>query len=62
MLWVKVLLFTKNADFLQNNADICKIKRVLVLKGIFFETAYVFVLKYQIWSLEVWIHHRKRNP
>ena len=52
MLWVKVQFFTKNADFLQNNANISKIKRVLVLKGIFFETKYVFVLTYQIWSLE----------
>ena len=34
MLWEKVLFFTKNADFLQNNADISKIKGVLVLAGI----------------------------
>ena len=52
MLWVKVLFFTKNADFLQKNAEINKIKGILVLKGIFYETTYVFVLTYQIWSLE----------
>ena len=52
MFWVKVLFFTKNADFLQKNAEINKIKGVLVLKGIFYETTYVFVLTYQIWSLE----------
>ena len=34
MLWEKVLFFTKNADFLQNNADISKIKGALVLAGI----------------------------
>ena len=45
MLSVKVLFFTKNAD-------ISKIKAVLVLKGIFFETTNVFVLTYQIESLE----------
>ena len=44
-LWVKVLFFTKNAD-------ISKIKAVLVLKVIFFETTYVFVFTYQIESLE----------
>ena len=32
----------------KKNADISKIKRVLVLKGIFSETAYVCVLTYQI--------------
>ena len=53
MLWEKVLFFTKNADFLQNNADISKIKGVLVLAGIIFETTYMFVLPYQIWSLEL---------
>ena len=52
MLWVKVLFFTKNADFLQKYADISKIKGVLLLKGIFFETTYLFVLTHQIWSLE----------
>ena len=45
MLWVKVLCFKKNAD-------IIKIKEVLLLKGIIFETTYVFLLTYQIWSLE----------
>ena len=40
-LWVKVLFLLKNADFLQENADISKIKVVLVLKDIFFEITYV---------------------
>ena len=40
----------KNADFLQKNADISKIKRTLVLKGILSKTAYVSVLTYQISS------------
>ena len=53
MLWEKVLFFTKYADFLQNNADISKIKGVLVLAGIIFKTTYMFVLPYQIWSLEL---------
>ena len=35
-------------DFLQNNADISIIKRVLVLKVLFYETTYVFVLTCQI--------------
>ena len=50
LLWVKILFLPKSADFLQKNADISKIKRSLVLKGIFSETTYVFVLTYQIWS------------
>ena len=52
MFWAKVLFFSKNADFLQKNTDISEIKEVLVQKGIFFETTYVFVLAYQTWSLE----------
>ena len=36
--------------FLQGNADISKIKRALVRKGIFSETAYVYVLTDQISS------------
>ena len=38
----------KNADFLQRNADISKIKRALVLKGIFSEITYECVLTCQI--------------
>ena len=49
-LWVKVLLLPKNADFLQKDDAISKIKRVLVLKGIFSETAYVRILTHQISS------------
>ena len=48
LLWVKVLFLPKNAEFLQKNADISKVKRALVLKGIFSETTYVCVLMYQI--------------
>ena len=34
----------KNADFLQKDADISKINGAFVLKGIFSETTYVYVL------------------
>ena len=50
LLWVKVLFLTKNADFLQNNDGISKVKGVLVLKGIFVEPARICVLMYQISS------------
>ena len=43
----KGTIYAKNADFLQRNADISKINRVLVLKGIFFETTSRCVLTYQ---------------
>ena len=45
LLWVKVLFSQENADFLQKNADISKINRALVLKGIFSETTYVGVVQ-----------------
>ena len=45
LLWVKVLHLTKSADFLQKNANA---NGFLVLKGIFSETKYVFVLTHQI--------------
>ena len=41
-------IFAKKSYFLLKNADMSKIKRVL--KGIFSETTYVFVLTYQISS------------
>ena len=44
LLWVKVLFLPKNGDFFHKNADINKIKRALVLKGIFSETTYVCAL------------------
>ena len=44
LLWVKILFFPKNTDFLEKNADISRIKKALALKGIFSETTYVFVL------------------
>ena len=47
-LWVKLLFLLKNANFLQKNADISKIKTALVLKVIFSETAHVCILTYQI--------------
>ena len=43
LLYVKVLLLSKIADFLQRNADISKIKRALVLKGIFSKTTYMCI-------------------
>ena len=48
LLWVKVLFWSKNGDFLQENTGISKIKRVLVLKGMFSETKYMCVLTCQI--------------
>ena len=39
-LWAKILFLTKNANYFQKNADISKIKGVLVLKGIFSKTKY----------------------
>ena len=39
-LSVKLLFSQKNANFLQINADISKIKRLLVLKGIFSKTKF----------------------
>ena len=50
LLWVKVIFFPKNAVFFTKNADLSKIKRALVLKGIFSETTYVCVLTDQISS------------
>ena len=44
LLWVKVLFFQKNADFLQKKFN--KIKRALVLKSLFSETTDVWVLTY----------------
>ena len=42
----------KNADFLEKNPDISKIKGILVLKGIFSQNKYVCVLTYQISSFQ----------
>ena len=52
--FVKVLFQPQNADFLdkKKNADISKIKRILVLKGIFSETTYRCVLTCQISSFQ----------
>ena len=44
--WITILFPPKNADFLQKKADTSRIKRALVLKGIFSETTYGRVLKY----------------
>ena len=52
LLWVQVLLLPENTDFLQKYTDISKIKRTLVLKGIFSKTSYVFVITYQITSFQ----------
>ena len=48
LLWVKVLFLTKKHWFSTKNADINKIKRALVLKGLFCGTTFVCLLKYQI--------------
>ena len=45
LLWVKVLFWS-----MQKNTDISKIKRALVLKGMFSETTYMCVLTCQISS------------
>ena len=46
----KGTIFAKNTDFLQMNAD-SKIKRALVPKDIFSETAYVLRTKFQVSSI-----------
>ena len=46
----KGFISAKKADLLQKNADISKTKRVLVLKGKFSETKYVWVPTCQIRS------------
>ena len=46
LFWQKEMLI----NFLQNNVNISKIERILVLKGIFSKTTYVSVLTYQISS------------
>ena len=48
LLWVKVLFFPKNDDFLEKNADISKTEGLFTQGGICSETAYVCVLTYQI--------------
>ena len=40
LLWVNVLFWLKNADFLQKNSDISKIIEALISKVIFSETTY----------------------
>ena len=52
MVALKVLFLPKMLFFCEKNADIGKIKRVLVPKGIFFETTHVCVAMYQISSLQ----------
>ena len=48
---VTIVFLPKNADFLQKkNADVSNILRAFVLKGIFTDTACVYVLTYQISS------------
>ena len=46
LLWVKILFLPKNPDFLQEIANISKIKGVLALKSSFSATSYVFVPGY----------------
>ena len=40
----KRTILVKKRQFLAKDADICKIKKVLVLKGVLYETTYVSVL------------------
>ena len=47
-IFINSNVLPKNAGLLQKNAGISKIKRALILKCIFSDTAYVFVLMYQI--------------
>ena len=47
---IKTTIFDENTDFFEKSADISKIKEVLVLKGIFSEITYVYVLIYQIFN------------
>ena len=47
LLWVKVLFWPKNSDFLQKDADISKIQWALVPKVIYSETTYECVLTCQ---------------
>ena len=49
----KGTVFSKNTDFLPKSADVRKIKRALVLKGLFSETAYVCTYKFQVSSI-IW--------
>ena len=49
-LWVKLLLLSKNDNFLGKNSDISKIKRVLIIYALFSETTYLFLLAQQISS------------
>ena len=54
LLWVKVLyllFLPKIPIFCKKNADISKIKSVLVLKDIFSKSAYACVLTYQVGSV-----------
>ena len=50
MLPVDIIILPENANFLQKNDDNSKIKRTLVIKGVFSEPTYVGVLTYQISS------------
>ena len=46
--WRKAIIFAKKMQISWKNADISKIKELLVLKNLFHETTYVCVLTYQI--------------
>ena len=50
LLWVKILFLPIMLIFCKKNAGISKNKPVLILKGIFSETTYVYVLSHQISS------------
>ena len=44
LLWANILFLPKKCWFFVKNADISKIKKVLVLKGTFYKNTYVYVL------------------
>ena len=46
----KGTIFATNAVFLLKDADISKVRRTLVLKGIFFETKFIGILMHQFSS------------
>ena len=48
--WVKVLFLPKMLIFCRKNDNISKIKKVLKLRGLFSETKYVCVLRYQTYA------------
>ena len=55
LLWIKVLFLPENSDFLQKDADISKIKKALVIKGV------LVVCFGALWD-NVWSEPKKLTP